>query len=65
MQPDINTTIQPMLLYPKDVMKLIGVKTTAFHAMAKAPGFPQPKYPTGSTRPMYLRAEIEDWVKSL
>ena len=64
---NINETLlnNPLLLYPKDVMKLIGVKTTAFHEIKKNPTFPKARFPTGSTRPMYIRTEIEEWIKSL
>ncbi len=53
-----------MLLYPKQAESLLGVGTTKFYELAKLENFPKPKFPTGK-RPMYLRSELEAWVKNL
>ena len=64
MEQVLEIEIKPMLLFPKDAMKLIGLKTTAFHEIRKRPDFPKPKYPTGRCA-MYLTSEIEEWIKNL
>ena len=54
----------PMLLYPKQAQKFLGVGTTKFYELIKLPTFPKAKSPLGK-RPMYLREELEAWVKNL
>lgn len=54
----------PLLIYPKEVQKLLGVGSTKFYEFCKLPDFPKPKNPLGK-RPMYRRDEIEEWVKSI
>ena len=55
---------EALLLYPKQVQKLLGIGTTKFYELNKLPDFPKPRNPLGK-RPMYLREEIEHWIKSL
>lgn len=54
----------PLLLYPSQARKLLGVQTTKFYELVKLPDFPKPRNPLGK-RPMYLRKEIEEWVTNL
>lgn len=54
----------PLLLYPKQAQKLLGVGTTKFYELVKLPDFPKSKSPLGK-RVMYLRDELEKWVKEL
>lgn len=54
----------PLLLYPKQAQKLLGVGTTKFYELVKLPDFPKPKSPLGK-RAMYLRDELEKWAKDL
>jgi predicted DNA-binding transcriptional regulator AlpA len=54
----------PMLLYPKQAQKILGVGTTKFYELIKLPTFPKSRSPLGK-RPMYLREELEVWVKNL
>lgn len=53
-----------LLLYPKQAQELLGVKATKFYELLQTPGFPKPKSPVGK-RPMFVREELENWVKSL
>ncbi|KTD58799.1 Helix-turn-helix domain protein [Legionella sainthelensi] len=57
-------TTEPLLLYPKQAQKLLGVGTTKFYELIKSPNFPKAKNPLGK-RPMYLREELENWVRNL
>lgn len=54
----------PLLLYPKQAQKFLGVGTTKFYELVKLPSFPKAKSPLGK-RVMYLRAELEKWAKEL
>ena len=54
----------PLLLYPKQAQQLIGVKATKFYVLLQTPGFPKPRTLFGK-RPMYLREELERWVKEM
>lgn len=54
---------EPILLYPKEAQKLLGVGTTTFYEFAKLSSFPKSSNPLGK-RPMYVREELEQWVKS-
>lgn len=54
----------PVLLYPSQAQKFLGIKATKFYELVKLPDFPKPRNPLGK-RPMYLRKEIEDWVNDL
>lgn len=54
----------PILLYPKQAQKLLGIGTTKFYELVKLPNFPKPRNPLGK-RPMYIRKEIEDWAINL
>ncbi|MCC5016058.1 AlpA family transcriptional regulator [Legionella sp. 31fI33] len=53
-----------LLLYPSEAAALLGVRATKFYELKKLPDFPRPKNPLGK-RPMYLREELESWVKNL
>ncbi|BCA94583.1 hypothetical protein TUM19329_09440 [Legionella antarctica] len=55
---------KPLLLYPYQARKLLGVQSTKFYELVKLPDFPKPRNPLGK-RPMYLRKEIEAWVNNL
>jgi predicted DNA-binding transcriptional regulator AlpA len=55
---------EPLLVYPKEAQKLLGVGPTKFYELNKLPNFPKPKNPLGKRR-FYLRHELENWVKSL
>ncbi|EHL31225.1 helix-turn-helix transcriptional regulator [Legionella drancourtii] len=55
---------ESLLLYPKQVQKLLGIGTTKFYELNKLPDFPKPRNPLGK-RPMYLRKEIEEWTVGL
>ncbi|WP_061467985.1 helix-turn-helix transcriptional regulator [Legionella pneumophila] len=50
----------PLLVYPKQAQKILGVGTTKFYELLKLPTFPKARNPLGK-RPMYLREELEDW----
>lgn len=54
----------PILLYPKQAQKLLGIGTTKFYELVKLSDFPKSRNPLGK-RPMYLRKEIEVWASSL
>lgn len=54
----------PLLLYPCDVQKLLGVSRVKFYELNKLPDFPKAKNPLDK-RPMYLRQEILSWVNGL
>jgi len=55
---------EPLLVYPKQAQKLLGVGVTKFYELVKLPDFPVPKKPNGK-RPMYLRSELEQWARSI
>ena len=57
----------PLLLYPKDVQKLIGVGASKFYEIEKLSDFPKKLYIMGKNdgRPMYKTKEILEWVNSL
>ncbi|WP_115701831.1 helix-turn-helix transcriptional regulator [Legionella sainthelensi] len=55
---------ESLLLYPKQVQKLLGIGATKFYELNKLPSFPKPRNPLGK-RPMYLRQEIESWINNL
>lgn len=54
----------PLLLYPKQAQKFLGIGTTKFYELVKLPDFPKTRSPNGK-RSMYLRDELENWVKNL
>jgi len=54
----------PILLYPNQAQKLLGVKATKFYELVKLPDFPKTRSPSGK-RPMYLRDELEAWARNL
>lgn len=54
----------PLLLHPKQAQEFLGVKATKFYELLQLPDFPKPRAPLGK-RPMYLREELEGWVKNL
>lgn len=54
----------PLLLHPKQAQELLGIKATKFYELLRLPGFPKPRTPLGK-RPMFLREELENWVKNL
>jgi len=56
--------IEPLLLYPKQAQRFLGVGATKFYELVKLSSFPQSKSPLGK-RPMYLRRELESWVENL
>lgn len=53
-----------LLVYPKQVYELLGISQAKFSEIRKLPGFPKPVRPA-MKRTMYVRAQIEAWVKSL
>ncbi len=55
---------KPLLVYPKQAQKLLGIGTTKFYELAKQASFPKPKRPDGK-RPMYLTRELEEWASSV
>lgn len=55
---------KPLLLYPYQARKFLGVQSTKFYELVKLPDFPKPRNPLGK-RPMYLRKEIEAWANNL
>lgn len=59
----INIEEPCLLLYPKAVQQLLGIGATKFYKMVKEPNFPKPRILEGG-RAVYIRAEIEEWVKS-
>ncbi|HAT2016927.1 TPA: helix-turn-helix transcriptional regulator [Legionella pneumophila] len=54
----------PLLLSPKLAQEFLGVKSTKFYELIRLPNFPKPRTPLGK-RPLYLREELENWVKKL
>lgn len=54
----------PLLLYPKQAQRLLGVGTTKFYELIKLPDFPRPRNPLGK-RPMFVRQELETWASGL
>ena len=55
---------EPLLVYPKEAQRLLGVGSTKFYELNKLPDFPRPRNLLGK-RPMYLKEEIEKWVKTI
>lgn len=55
---------EPLLVYPNQAQKLLGVGPTKFYELVKLSTFPKPCNPLGK-RPMYIRKQIEDWVMKL
>lgn len=55
---------EPLLLYPNEARKFLGVKSTKFYELVKLPDFPKPRNPIGK-RPMYLRSELEEWANNI
>lgn len=53
----------PILLYPNQAQKFLGVKATKFYELLQTQSFPKPRS-TGK-RPMYLRKELEEWANNL
>lgn len=53
-----------ILLYPRQVQKLLGIGATKFYELVKLPDFPKPRDLLGK-RSIYLRKEIEDWASNL
>lgn len=54
---------KPLLLYPSQAKKFLGVGATKFYELVKLPSFPKARFP--NKRAMYVREELEDWVKNL
>ena len=54
-----------LLVYTKQAQQMLGVGPTKFYELNKLPDFPKARNPSGGKRPMYLRAELEYWVKNL
>ena len=54
---------EPLLLYPNQAKRFLGIGTTKFYELVKLETFPKPRFP--SKRAMYLREELEHWVKNL
>ena len=55
--------IEAILFTPIDVQRLLGVSQSKFEEIRDIEGFPKPIRPT--KRPMYFKAEIEQWLKDL
>ncbi len=55
---------EPLLVYPKEAQRLLGVGPTKFYELNKLPDFPKPKNPLGK-RVFYLRNQLEDWAMNL
>ncbi|CAM3001219.1 helix-turn-helix transcriptional regulator [Legionella worsleiensis] len=55
----------PILLYPNQAQKLLGIGTTKFYELVKLPDFPKPRNLFGGKRSVYLRNEIEEWATNL
>ncbi|MBA4260336.1 MAG: hypothetical protein C0446_14330 [Chitinophaga sp.] len=51
-------------VYPKEAQEILGIGTTKFYELNKRLDFPKPQTPFGK-RPMYIREELEMWVKNL
>lgn len=56
--------VEPLLLYPNQAQKLLGIRSTKFYELSKLPNFPIPKKPNGK-RVMYLTQELIDWARSI
>jgi predicted DNA-binding transcriptional regulator AlpA len=57
--------IVPMLLYPKEVRKLLGVGAGKFYEFIHLDNFPKPRMVGTVKTGMYLREELIEWVRSL
>jgi predicted DNA-binding transcriptional regulator AlpA len=55
---------ESLLLYPKGVQRLLGIGATKFYKIVKEPTFPKPRI-LQNGRSVYIRSEIEEWVKNL
>lgn len=55
----------PILLYPNQVQKLLGIGPTKFYEIVKLRDFPKPRNLMDSKRSVYLRAEIMEWANNL
>lgn len=56
---------EPILLYPNQVQKLLGIGTTRFYELVKLPDFPKPRMLFDGKRSVYLRTEIMEWANHL
>ncbi len=54
-----------LLVYPKEAREILGVQTTKFYELINLESFPKTRLLPGGKRPVYLRSEIEEWVKNL
>lgn len=55
----------PLLLYPNQVQKLLGIGTTKFYELVKLPDFPKPRILFDGKRSVYLRNEVVEWANHL
>jgi len=55
---------ESLLLYPKQAQRFLGVGATKFYELVKLSSFPKSRSPLDK-RPMYLRDELQNWVKNL
>lgn len=55
----------PILLYPNQVQKLLGIGATKFYELVKLSDFPKPRNLIDSKRSVYLRDEIIEWAINL
>ena len=56
---------EPILLYPNQVQKLLGIGTTKFYELVKLHDFPKPRSLSGGKRSVYLRNEVVEWANNL
>lgn len=56
---------ESILLYPKQVQKLLGIGPTKFYELVKLPDFPKPRSLFDHKRSVYLRNEIMAWANNL
>lgn len=54
-----------LLVYPKEAQEILGVGPTKFYELIKLPHFPKTRSLTEGKRAVYLRTELEAWVRSL
>ena len=54
-----------LLVYPKEAQEILGVGPTKFYELINLENFPNTRVLPGGKRPVYLRSEIEEWVKNL
>jgi len=55
---------KPLLVYPKQAQRFLGVGATKFYELNKLLNFPKAKNSLGK-RPMYAVSELEEWVRSI